>query len=138
MVRRDPKRRKSSQPSGFTLIEMVIVMAIVMILLGVAVPAYNASVQRARDGVMKQNLFTMRQLIYEFTLDKQRAPQSLDELKEAGYMKEIPMDPCTHQRDWVTEQEDVLLSADQTQPGITWVKSNCALRSSDGTPYSDF
>jgi len=138
MVRCDPKRRKSSQPKGFTLIEMVIVMAIVMILLGIAVPAYNASVQRARDSVMKQNLFTMRHLIYEFTLDKQRAPQSLDELKEAGYMKEIPIDPCTHQRDWVTEQEDVLLSADQTQPGITWVKSNCALRSSDGTPYSDF
>lgn len=138
MVRRDPKRRKRGHSSGFTLIEMVIVMAIVMILLGIAVPTYTTSVQRARDSVMKQNLFTMRQLIYEFTLDKQRAPQSLDELKEAGYMKEIPTDPCTHQRDWVTEQEDVLLSADQTQPGITWVKSNCALRSSDGTPYSDF
>ncbi len=138
MVRRHTKQGKRSQPNGFTLIEMVIVMAIVMILLGIAVPTYTNAVQRARDSVMKQNLFTMRQLIYEFTLDKQRAPQSLDELKEAGYMKEIPIDPCTHQRDWVPVPEDVLMSADQTQPGIDWVKSNCALRSADGTPYSDF
>ena len=136
MVKRPTNRRQ--RPNGFTLIEMVIVMAIVMILLSIAVPNYTSSVQRAKDSVMRQNLFTMRQLIYEFTLDKQRAPQSLDEIKEAGYMKEIPVDPCTHQKDWVTEQEDVLLSADQTQPGITNIHSNCALRSSDGTPYSEF
>ena len=136
MVKHPTNRRQ--RPHGFTLIEMVIVMAIVMILLSIAVPNYTSSVQRAKDSVMRQNLFTMRQLIYEFTLDKQRAPQSLDEIKEAGYMKEIPVDPCTHQKDWVTEQEDVLLSADQTQPGITNIHSNCALRSSDGTPYSEF
>ena len=138
MVRQHPMENRRTSSNGFTLIEMVIVMAIVMILLSIAVPTYTQSVQRARDSVLRQNLFTMRHLIYEFTLDKQRAPQSLDELKEAGYMKEIPVDPCTHQRDWVTEQEDVLLSADQTQPGITYVRSNCALRSSDGTPYSEF
>ena len=138
MAKSPTKRAQRQRPNGFTLIEMVIVMAIVMILLSIAVPNYTSSVQRAKDSVMRQNLFTMRQLIYEFTLDKQRAPQSLDEIKEAGYMKEIPVDPCTHQKDWVTEQEDILLSADQTQPGITNIHSNCALRSSDGTPYSEF
>ena len=138
MAKSPTKRAQRQRPNGFTLIEMVIVMAIVMILLSIAVPNYTSSVQRAKDSVMRQNLFTMRQLIYEFTLDKQRAPHSLDEIREAGYMKEIPVNPCTHQKDWVTEQEDVLLSADQTQPGITNIHSNCALRSSDGTPYSEF
>ena len=136
MAKRPTKRYQ--RPNGFTLIEMVIVMAIVMILMSIAVPNYNNSVKRARDSVMRQNLFTMRQLIYEFTLDKQRAPQSLDEIKEAGYMKEIPVDPCTHLKDWVTEQEEVYLSADQTQPGITNVHSNCALRDSESNPYSEY
>jgi general secretion pathway protein G len=141
MVR--PYLARSKQPSvrrsgGFTLIEMVIVIAMIMILLGIAVPTYTSSIQRARDAGMKQNLFTIRQVIQEFTLDKQRAPQSLDELSQSGYMKEIPKDPCTGQRDWVIVQEDVLLAVDQNQPGITDVHSNCALRASDGTPYSEW
>ncbi len=101
-------------------------------------PSDQQSIQKARDSVMRQNLFTIRQVIQEFTLDKQRAPQSLDELSQSGYMKEIPPDPCTHLRDWVPVQEDVLLAVDQNQPGITDVHSNCALRSSDGTPYSEW
>jgi general secretion pathway protein G len=129
-----PKIRQA----GFTLIEMMIVMSLIMILLGVAVPIYNQSVQRARDSVMRQNLFTMRQVISEYTLDKQKAPQSLEDLVSAGYMKEIPVDPCTRQRDWVPAQEDVNLSVDQTQPGISDVHSACAQSSSDGTPYSSW
>ena len=123
---------------GFTLIEMVIVIAIISILLSMAVANYNTSLQRARDATMKQNLFTMRQMIQEFTLDKQRAPQSLEEIATAGYIKEIPADPCTHQKDWAVVQEDVLLAVDQNQPGITDIKSVCPLRSSDGTPYSEW
>jgi general secretion pathway protein G len=141
MVRGYLKRsgqRTARQAGGFTLIEMVIVIAMIMILLGIAVPTYRASIQRARDATMRQNLFTIRQVIQEFTLDKQRAPQSLDEISQSGYMKDIPVDPCTNQKDWTVVQEDVLLAVDQNQPGITDVHSNCALRSSDGTPYSDW
>jgi len=83
---------------GFTLIEMVIVIAIVMILLSMAVAKYDASIRAARDATLRQNLFTLRHVIQEFTLDKQRAPQSLDELKQAGYLSEIPKDPCTKQQ----------------------------------------
>jgi general secretion pathway protein G len=141
MVRGDLKRSERRIPrgaNGFTLIEMVIVIAMVMILLSIAVPTYRQSIQRARDATMRQNLFTMRQVIQEFTLDKQRAPQSLDEISQSGYMKDIPVDPCTNQKDWVVVQEDVLLAVDQNQPGITDVHSNCALRASDGTPYTEW
>lgn len=128
--------RTGRRSLGFTLIEMVIVIAIISILLSIAVPSYRASIQRAMDASMKQNLFSMRQVIQEFTLDKQRAPQSLDELSQSGYLKDIPVDPCTKQKDWRVDQEDVLLAVDQSQPGITDVHSVCPLLSSDGTPYS--
>src|SRR5882672_10482870 len=123
---------------GFTLIEMVIVIAIVMILLSMAVAKYDASIRAARDATMKQNLFTLRHVIQEFTLDKQRAPQSLDELSQSGYLKDIPVDPCTKLKDWRVDQEDVLLAVDQNQPGITDVHSICPLRSADGTAYSEW
>ncbi len=138
MLHRKRGGRQSALSLGFTLIEMVIVIAIISILLSIAAPSYRASIQRARDASMKQNLFTMRQVIQEFTLDKQRAPQSLEELSQSGYMKEIPTDPCSGQRDWAVVQEDVLLAVDQNQPGITDVHSNCPLRSSDGTPYAEW
>jgi general secretion pathway protein G len=124
---------------GFTLIEMVIVIAIISILLSMAVANYRQSILAARDASMKQNLFTLRHVIQEFTLDKQRAPQSLDELIQANYLKEIPVDPCTKQKDWRVDEEDTLLAVDQNQPGITDVHSVCPLLSSDGiTHYSDW
>jgi len=123
---------------GFTLIEMVIVIAIISILLSMAVASYSRSIQSARDASMKQNLFTLRHVIQEFTLDKQRAPQSLDELSTAGYLKDIPKDPCTKQADWKVDTEDTLLAVDQNQPGITDVHSICPLRAADGTNYSDW
>ena len=123
---------------GFTLIEMVIVIAIISILLSMAVASYSRSIQSARDASMKQNLFTLRHVIQEFTLDKQRAPQSLDELSTSGYLKDIPVDPCTKQKDWRVDQEDTLLAVDQNQPGITDVHSICPLRAADGTAYSEW
>src|SRR5690242_12355216 len=91
---------------GFTLIEMVIVIAIMLILISVAVPAYNRSIIHARESVLKQDLFQLRSLISQYTLDKQKAPQSLDDLVAAGYLKQIPKDPFTDAADWTTVQED--------------------------------
>jgi general secretion pathway protein G len=128
--------RRRQHAAGFTLIEMVIVIAIVMILLSIAVPSYQKSIVTARESVLHQNLTTMRVKIQEFTLDKQRAPQSLDDLVSAGYLKEIPTDPCTRAKDWQTVQEDVTLSVDQQQPGINDVHSSCPGNGSDGTAYN--
>src|ERR1700757_3893124 len=131
------KRRCTSR--GFTLIELMVVMAIIIIILGFAAPRYQQSVLHAREGALKQDLYTLRQAIDEFTLDKQRAPQSLDDLVSAGYLRTVPKDPITDSaQTWQVVQEDVLLSVDQTQPGISDVHSGAPGASSDGTPYSSW
>ena len=130
-------RRKGS--SGFTLIEMMIVISMILILVSVAVPLYTQSILRARESVLRQDLFTLRSVISQFTLDEQRAPQSLDDLVQAGYIKQIPIDPFTSKNDtWQLEQEDVLLAVDQQQPGITDVHSGANLTASDGTNYTSW
>jgi general secretion pathway protein G len=130
-------RRRGSR--GFTLIEMMIVISMILILVSVAVPLYTQSILRARESVLRQDLFTLRSVISQFTLDKQRAPQSLDDLVQAGYIKQIPIDPFTSKNDtWQLEQEDVLLAVDQQQPGITDVHSGANLTASDGTNYTSW
>jgi general secretion pathway protein G len=127
--------RKNSH--GFTLIEMMIVISLIVILISVAVPIYNQSVLRAKESVLRQNLFTLRSLISQYTLDKQKAPQSLDDLVQAGYIKQIPMDPMTARNDtWVPEMEDTALSVDQQETGIWDVHSGSEAVSSDGTAYN--
>ncbi len=128
-------RKKWSR--GFTLIEMLIVISIVLILLSFAIPSYNRSIVRAKESVLKQNLFTLRSVISQYTLDKQKAPQSLDDLVTAGYLKQIPTDPMTtNNSSWTVDQEDALLSVDQTDLGIDDVHSGSTQISSDGTPYN--
>jgi general secretion pathway protein G len=122
---------------GFTLIELMIVISLVLILVSIAVPAYNQSIVRAREGVLRQNLFTLRNLISQYTLDKQKAPQSLDDLIQAGYLKQIPPDPMTGKPDWETVQEDsTLISVDQQESGINDVHSASEAISTDGTAYN--
>lgn len=123
---------------GFTLIEMMIVIFIMLILISIAIPNFNRSVQRSREAVLRQNLFTLRDLISQYTLDKQKAPQSLDDLVQAGYLKQIPKDPMTDQTDWAVEQEeDTVMSPDeQDQGGIDDVHSASTAVGSDGTAYS--
>src|SRR5215475_7889439 len=121
-------RSKSKQHSrGFTLLELIIVMSIMAILISIAVPNFRTSIRQSREAVLRQNLFTLRDLISQYTLDKQKAPQSLDDLVQAGYLKQIPRDPMTDQTDWVTEQEpeDTVMSPDeqQDQGGIDDVHS---------------
>jgi general secretion pathway protein G len=123
---------------GFTLIELMIVMAIIAILMSIAVPIYTRSIARAKESVLKNNLFTLRTMIDEYTYDKQKAPQSLDDLVSGGYLRTIPTDPVTGQQDWITVQEDALTAVNQTEPGISDVKSASDKKSSEGTPYSDW
>jgi general secretion pathway protein G len=129
------RRRRSS---GFTLLELMVVVAIILILLAMAAGRYERSLHVAREAVLKQDLQTMRNAIQQYTLDKQAAPQSLTELVSAGYLREIPADPITRNRDWRTVYEDVLLSADQTATGISDVHSSSSDNSLDGTPYSSW
>ena len=124
--------------AGFTMIEMIIVIAIISILASVAAMNYQHSVWRAREAVLRNDLFTMRSSIDQYTLDKQKAPQSLEDLVTAGYIKSVPKDPITNEPDWVTVQEDTLMAIDQTQPGVVDVHSASGNTASDGTVYSSW
>jgi general secretion pathway protein G len=122
---------------GFTVIEMMIVMMIIVILMGIAVPLYQQSITRARESVLREDLYTLRNAIDQYTLDKQRAPQTLQDLVQSGYIKSLPRDPFTNASDtWTTEMEDTLRSLDQQQPGIADVHSGSDRTGSDGTAYN--
>ena len=123
---------------GFTLLEMMIVMIIMGILLSIALPIYTQSVVRAREAVLRNDLFELRKLISQYTLDKQKAPQSLEDLVSGGYLKELPKDPMTHEANWEPKQEEVLLTVDQQDAGIDDVHSSSNAISSDGTAYSSW
>ena len=130
---------KHKRDRGFTLIELMIVISMILILVSISIPAYNQSILRAKESVLKQDLFQLRSLISQYTLDKQKAPQSLDDLVQAGYIKQIPVDPMTGSNSsWTVDQEDSLMSVDQQDPGISDVHSGAAQMSSDGTAYSSW
>jgi|SRR5579864_1563020 len=139
-----PKKGKTRTPHsragmlGFTLLELMIVISIILILMSIAIPVYNQSIVRSREAVLRQNLFTLREVIDQYTLDKQKAPQSLDDIVQAGYIKKIPVDPMTGEANWEVEQEDVLLAVDQQEPGISGVHSAAGGTASDGTAYSSW
>jgi general secretion pathway protein G len=125
--------------SGFTLIELMIVMLIIGILTLIAVPRFAASVRLAREAVLKEDLHVMRAAIDSYTMDKQKAPQSLDDLIQEGYLKAIPEDPMTHSKDsWVTSQSDAMHDLDQTEPGVDDVHSGSDEQDANGQPYSSW
>ena len=125
--------------SGFTFIELMIVMAIIAVLMSIAVPIYTRSIIRAKESVLKNNLFTMRTVIDEYTYDKQKAPQTLQDLVDQGYLRQIPIDPMTSSADsWKVIMEDAQTSVSQTEPGIFDVRSGSDKMSLEGTPYSDW
>ena len=134
MARR-PRTRRSA---GFTLLEMMIVMIVMAILISIAVPIYRTSLLKTREAVLRQDLFTLRSLISQYTLDKQKAPQSLDDLIQGGYLKVIPKDPMTNEPNWEVVQDEVLLSVDQQDPGINDVHSASSATATDGTAYSSW
>jgi general secretion pathway protein G len=136
MVRRSRTGRGFTRRRGFTMLELMIVMIIMGILISITIPIYSQSVVRAREAVLRNDLFELRKLISQYTLDKQKAPQSLDDLVQGGYLKELPKDPMTHEANWEPKMEEVLLTVDQQDPGIDDVHSASNAMSSDGTSYS--
>ena len=130
-------RRIRKQDAGFTLIELMIVMIIIGILTMVAIPKFESAIKIAKEAALKEDLHVLRAAIDSYTMDKQKAPQSLDDLIQDGYLKEIPVDPFTRAKDsWVTDTSDSLHSLDQTDPGVDDVHSGSQELGSDGQPYS--
>jgi general secretion pathway protein G len=129
----------SSAQRGFTLVELMVVMAIIAVLMAVAVPSFVSALRSAREAALRQDLHTMRDAIEQYTEDKEAAPQSLDDLVQAGYLKSLPIDPMTHSNTtWVAAQSDSYSSVDQSQTGINDVHSGSDLVGSNGEPYSQW
>src|ERR671926_639103 len=121
--------------AGFTLLELMIVISIIIILASITLPQYQKTIMHTRETVLKDDLRKMRTLIDQFAADKGRLPQSLDELVSEGYMREVPVDPFTGQKDWaITTGEDP--NSLQGETGVTDVHSSSAEVSSEGTVYS--
>jgi general secretion pathway protein G len=128
---------KHKHEAGFTLIELMIVMAIIGILMMVAVPRFQSAIRMAQEAVLKEDLHVLRSAIDSYTMDKQKEPQSLDDLVQDGYLREVPVDPFTRTKDsWVTDSSGKLQSLDQSEPGIDDVHSGSEENGSDGQAYS--
>jgi general secretion pathway protein G len=132
-------RRRVFGRNGYTLIEMIIVMAIISILIAIAVPLYQKSLLRTKESLLKNNLFTLRTVIDEYTYDKQKAPQTLEDLVNDGYLRAVPLDPITNSsQTWRVVIEDAVSSVDQAMPGIYDVRSGSDQKSLEGTPYAEW
>ena len=140
------RRNRNQEPArsrwrlrGFTFVELMVVITIIVILISMAIPIYNNTIKRSKETVLKQNLFTLRTVIDNYTFDKQKAPQSLQDLVTEGYLREIPYDPMTgSNQTWQTKMEDAVQAVNQTEPGIFDVKSGSDKIGLDGTPYAEW
>jgi general secretion pathway protein G len=137
MVDRRKVRGSSGCEEGFTLVELMVVMMVIAILTAIAVPAYTTYIRNAKEVALREDLHEMRGAIDSYTVDKQKAPQSLDDLVQAGYLRQIPKDPITQRTDtWVPVQSDMLSGIDQTESGIDDVHSGAQMSASDGSSYT--
>jgi general secretion pathway protein G len=124
--------------SGFSLLELMIAMFILIILLSVAVPTYRIAVQHAREVVLAENLWQMRRAIDQYTADKGKLPQSLDDLVAAGYLREKPKDPINDDKtEWKEIQGEDINSPDAAQ-GLKDVKSMAEGEDSEGKKFEDY
>ncbi len=125
--------------NGFSLLEMMIVLTIIAILASISIPMYQVTLLRSREAVLKSNLHSLRSVIDQYTADKKIAPQSLEDLVDAGYLREVPQDPITDSSTtWQVEFGSTALVVDQLDTGIVDVRSGSSAVSSEGTPYSDW
>lgn len=132
-----PLRRSRGRPDrGFTLLELMVAISMITILMAIAIPTYNHSILVARESVLRSDLDTLRNAITQYTLDKQKGLQSLDDLKMAGYIDNLPEDPMTRQANWEVEQGEVMLSIEQQDTGITDVHSASTALASNGEAYN--
>lgn len=139
MVAMSPSRASRPAEQGFTLLELMIVMVVIGLLAAIAIPSYTNNIRNAREAVLKEDLHTMRTAIDSYTVDKQKAPQTLDDLVQAGYLKTMPVDPFTHRSDtWTPVEDDAMSTTDQTEAGIDDVHSGAQESGSDGTSYSSW
>lgn len=131
------QKPKSRPEAGFTLLELVISMFVIVILLSVALPAYQSSVQHARETVLKENLFQMRRAIDQYSADKGKLPQSLDDLVTGKYLREKPIDPVSYKAEWSEVKGEDSASPDKEE-GLTDVKSLAEGEDSEGKKYEDY
>jgi general secretion pathway protein G len=130
--------RRNFARRGFTLIEMMIVMAIIVILIAIAVPFYQKAITRAKESVLHSNISAMRSAIDEYAFDKQKAPGTLQDLVKEGYLREVPKDPITQTNDWKIIMEDAGQAVNSSEPGIFDIRSTSSKIGLDGTHYSDW
>jgi general secretion pathway protein G len=131
--------RATRRGAGFTLLELMIVITIILILLAMGGGRYERSILRSKEAVLKQDLAVMRNAIDQYTLDKEAAPGSLDDLVASQYLRSVPRDPITNQRDWQVVSEDIVLSPDQSATGMTDVHSaSDQVSPFEGTAYSSW
>ena len=131
------QKPKAKIQNGFTLLELVMVMTIIVILAAVGVNAYQTIQLKARETILKEDLRTMRKMIDQYAADKEKLPQSLEDLVTEQYMRDVPIDPITGQKDWVVDIGDDTVSRDGGT-GVVDVHSAAGGEGSDGTPYQDY
>jgi len=123
---------------GFTFVEMMVVVTIIVILISMAIPIYNRAITRSKESVLHNNLFTIRTVLDNYCYDKAKCPQSLSDLVSEGYLRAVPIDPMTNAADWKVEMEDASQSISQSEPGIWEVHSNSDKTGLDGRPYAEW
>jgi general secretion pathway protein G len=130
---------KSQSRRGFTFVELMVVLTIMVIIISMAIPTLTRSITRSKESVLHNNLHTLRTVIDEYTYDKGKAPQSLQDLVSEGYLRAVPADPMNnYSTDWRTVMEDATQSVSQSEPGIWDVHSASDKSSLEGTPYSEW